>query len=179
MIKNQKQAGITKSRHAELNKVYETLITEKANYSALEFELAESALKGMIVDLENQIKIYEGLVNNNFHIWKPKKLEDLSNALIAARIAQNLSQLDLALKLEIKEQQVQRYEATDYESASWTRICEFSNALNLEFSFENVLIVNPEISHDNFEIPKSCSLEKVQLVEESIRKNHSLFINQL
>jgi transcriptional regulator with XRE-family HTH domain len=178
MIKNQKQAGITKIRLAELRKTHETLITKKENYSDLEYELSENALLGMIEDLEKQLKIYEGLVNNNFHIWKPKNLEDLSNALIAARLAQNLSQQDLALKLGIKEQQVQRYEATDFESASWTKICEFSNALNIEFTFESVLIVNPEISHDNFEIPKSYSQEKVQQVEEIIRKSHSILINQ-
>lgn len=178
MIKNQKQAGITKIRLSELRKTLETLITKKENYSDLEYELAENALLGMIDDLEKQLKIYESLVNNNFHIWKPKNLEDLSNALIAARLAQNLSQQDLASKLGIKEQQVQRYEATDFESASWTKICEFANALNLDFAFESVIIVNPEISHDNFEIPKSCSQEKVKKAEEKIREGHSILINQ-
>ena len=45
-----------------------------------------------------------------------------------------LSQKDLAEKLGLKEQQIQRYEATDYESASLSRLLEISDALGLKFT---------------------------------------------
>ena len=49
-------------------------------------------------------------------------IEELPKTLIQARIAAGLSQEDLAAKLGIKPQQVQRYEATNYRSASLERV---------------------------------------------------------
>ena len=51
---------------------------------------------------------------------------------IKARIAQGLSQKDLAERLKLKEQQIQRYEATDYASASLNRIKEVVTALGID-----------------------------------------------
>lgn len=166
MIKNQKQAGITKSKLSELKTAKEKLHLEKEKYSALEFELADNSLNSLISELENQIHIYNALVKNDFHVLKPKNLEDIPRILIAARISQNLSQADLAEILGINEQQVQRYEATDFESASWTRIVEFSFALNLQIDFESVLIYNEKNIEVNFGIPESSSKEKIRLLEE-------------
>ena len=54
---------------------------------------------------------------------------ELPTVLIKARIAQGLSQKDLAERLGLQEQQIQRYEATEYASASLTRIKEVVSAL--------------------------------------------------
>jgi HTH-type transcriptional regulator/antitoxin HigA len=45
-------------------------------------------------------------------------LEELPKTLIQARSAAGLSQEDLAATLGLKPQQIQCYEATDYQSAS-------------------------------------------------------------
>ena len=57
---------------------------------------------------------------------------ELPATLIKARIARGLSQKDLADRIGLKEQQIQRYEATDYASASLTRIKEVVSALRDE-----------------------------------------------
>ena len=57
---------------------------------------------------------------------------ELPTILIKARIAQDLRQKDLAEQLGLKDQQIQRYEATDYATASLTRIKEVANALGGE-----------------------------------------------
>jgi transcriptional regulator with XRE-family HTH domain len=63
-------------------------------------------------------------------------------ALIQGRIAAGLSQKELAERLGLKEQQIQRYDATDYASASLTRVCEVARSLGLkvkaEASFANL-----------------------------------------
>ena len=56
-------------------------------------------------------------------------VDELPTVLIKARISQGLSQKDLAERIGLKEQQIQRYEATDYASASLSRIKEVANAL--------------------------------------------------
>jgi transcriptional regulator with XRE-family HTH domain len=59
--------------------------------------------------------------------------------LIRARIARGLTQRDLAIKLGLKEQQIQRYEETDYASASLARINEVIRALDIEVKEEVIL----------------------------------------
>ena len=51
--------------------------------------------------------------------------------LIKARIAQGLSQKELAERIGLKEQQIQRYEATDYASANLSRIKEVVSAFGV------------------------------------------------
>jgi HTH-type transcriptional regulator/antitoxin HigA len=59
-------------------------------------------------------------------------LEELPKALIQARIAGGLSQEELAAKLDLKPQQVQRYEATEYQSASLERVTEVARVLGVK-----------------------------------------------
>ena len=48
-----------------------------------------------------------------------------------ARIAAGLTQEDLAGRLGVKPQQIQRYEASDYQTASFARLLEIARVLNL------------------------------------------------
>ncbi len=81
--------------------------------------------------MQKQIDTYERL-----HAGKTKGLvleavEDLPKTLIRARIAAGMTQEGLAHKLGVKTQQIQRYEATEYESASFARIRKVVRALGL------------------------------------------------
>jgi len=176
VIKNQKQASITESKLAELNKAKEELELKKTNYEPIEYELAENAIIGLIEDLENQIQTYEALVTGNFHCLKPKDIEDIPNILIAARLAQKMSQKELADILGIKEQQVQRYEASDFEGASMSRTIEFASALNLQLFFEKVIIINTGETEEIFDLPEGYSIEDIRQAEMKIKKQHSLIL---
>ena len=90
---------------------------------------AEDALRSQIADLEDELREYESLKAGGFQLNGLNVLFDLSVLLIKARISQGLSQRELAERIGVKEQQVQRYEATDYASASLTRIREVASAL--------------------------------------------------
>ena len=57
----------------------------------------------------------------------------LPDALISGRIAAGLTQRQLAERLGLKEQQIQRYEATEYRSASLARVEQVVAALGLTF----------------------------------------------
>lgn len=62
--------------------------------------------------------------------------DELPQALIKARIALRLSQKDPADRLGIKEQQIQRYESTDYQSASMSRLHDIVQALGVSVRLE-------------------------------------------
>jgi transcriptional regulator with XRE-family HTH domain len=74
-----------------------------------------------------------------------ESFEDLPSALIQARIASGLSQKELAGRLNLKEQQIQRYEATEYASASLERINDVIRALGVSVR-EDVFLPNAKIS---------------------------------
>jgi transcriptional regulator with XRE-family HTH domain len=56
-------------------------------------------------------------------------VECLPEALIDDRKKLGLTQRELAERLGVKEQQIQRYEATRYQSASLKRIVEVAEAM--------------------------------------------------
>ena len=58
-------------------------------------------------------------------------IDALPAILIRARIAAGLTQEDLAARVGVKAQQIQRYEASDYQSASFARIREIARVLGL------------------------------------------------
>ena len=53
-------------------------------------------------------------------------VQDIPQRLIEARIRAGLTQEELAQKIGLKPQQLQRYEATDYNSASLARVAEIA-----------------------------------------------------
>ena len=59
-------------------------------------------------------------------------VEDLPKTLIRARIASGMTQEGLAHRLGVKTQQIQRYEATEYRSASLARVCDVAAALGID-----------------------------------------------
>jgi HTH-type transcriptional regulator/antitoxin HigA len=81
--------------------------------------------------LKKDIQDYEFLRSGQNSVIALHQIEDLPKALIQARIAAGLSQRELALKLRMKPQQLQRYEATNYRAASMDRIHEIMTALGL------------------------------------------------
>jgi HTH-type transcriptional regulator / antitoxin HipB len=148
MIKNQKQAGITKDRLAELKKAKEIFEEQNKDKTTAKYRLGVNSMNSLINELENEMQIYEGLVKGEFNILQAKSINELPNVLIAARLAQNMSHKELGELVGLKEQQIQRYEATDYETASLPRIIEISMALNLSMKFEKNIIMNlNSVSH--------------------------------
>ncbi len=167
MIKNQKQAGATRDKLSEIKnaKAEYNLKNDGANSSIHKLKL--KAYDSLIKDLEIQLEKYENLINGNFHCWKPSSLEEISEILISARLAQKLSQKDLGDLVSLKEQQIQRYESSDYETASWPRIIEIAMALKIKFYFEKIILLN-DLS---FDFPDELTKEKVEKAKEKVKKN--------
>ena len=67
-----------------------------------------------------------------FTVEELRVVADLPELLIKARIARGLTQKELADRVGLKEQQIQRYGATDYDAAKWSRIREVADVLSME-----------------------------------------------
>ena len=132
MIKNERQYRITKNQAERFSKTLASFRQRPRETEEVHPHIAkarEDAVRSQLSDLEEQLREYESLKAGKFEPEHLAVVAELPAVLIKARIAQGLSQKDLAERLSLKEQQIRRYEATDYGSASLTRIKEVLGAL--------------------------------------------------
>ena len=92
-----------------------------------------------IEELRDQLAEYEALRAGKVRELELRSLKELPDALIRARIAAGLSQQELARRLGLKAQQVQRYEATRYAGVSLERVQAVVDALGVELHERVVL----------------------------------------
>lgn len=176
MIKNPRQAASTNRKIKELKSSLAEIKEKREEIDKQRFDLIIKSHNSLISELEDELSQFNSFLNGNFNVLKPKSLKDITDCLIAARICLKMSQRDLAGIIGIKEQQIQRYEATDYESCSFSRILDISDALGLKFNFDKILIL--ECANKNkFNLPDDVTPSEVNQATELVKKNGFLMIN--
>lgn len=135
MIKNERQYKIAKSQIAKFEAALDDL-TARRGAKSRRRKLEEDALRSQLDELRGEVKQYEELRSGGPKPIHIDSFDELPGALVEARIVAGLSQKDLAERLDLKEQQIQRYEATDYCSASLTRLKEIAKALGVNIAGE-------------------------------------------
>ena len=137
MIANERQYRITKGQLEKLRAASEAFNTDEAAERLNSRELAKaeaSAMESEIKALEEDVREYEGLKAGLITNFTATSINELPRILIQARIAKGLTQKNLADKLGLKEQQIQRYESEEYYSANLRRLSDVANALGLSLS---------------------------------------------
>lgn len=136
MIKNERQYKITNAQAERfrqgLAEAREKAMSEADPGELLKWRLHLSALEGQLADLEEELREYQSLQQRRNESMEITSLDELPAILIKARIASGLTQKQLADKLGLKEQQVQRYEATGYAGASLQRIQQVIESLGVK-----------------------------------------------
>ena len=135
MIKNERQYRITRTQAERFARALEDLRSRPEGADGVHPMIAQAqvdAVSSQLADLEAELREYEAVRDGRFEVEALRVVADLPELLIKARIAQGLTQKELADRLGLKEQQIQRYEATDYSAAKWSRIREVAGALSME-----------------------------------------------
>ena len=135
MIKNERQYRITRTQAERFVRTLESLRSGPEGADATHPMIAQAqvdAVSSQLADLEAELREYEAVREGRFEVEALRVVADVPELLIKARIAQGLTQRELADRLGLKEQQIQRYEATDYAAAKWSRIREVAGALSME-----------------------------------------------
>jgi len=132
MITNEVQYRSTKARLAQFEQAVANLEGELVPPDRKRRELELGALRSQASDLDAEIREYEVLRSGSLTSFEALTLADLAGALVKARIAKGWTQRQLADELSVAEQQIQRYEATGYASASLARLCDVAEALGTE-----------------------------------------------
>ncbi len=128
MIQNEYQYKITKSKIEDLARVLTTLVTEAESLPPLMIEATRNGFQTQINQMQTELQEYDDLKAGKVEITM-SSIEDLPKVLIQKRISLGMTQRELAEKLGIKEQMVQRYESTAYESISYQRLIDVWNTL--------------------------------------------------
>lgn len=133
MIKNEKQYRITKAQVRRFQDAIAELgsLERPSNITPRLWEAQRRAALGQMEELQEQLETHERLQVGRSKEVILEAVEDLPKAPIRACIAAGMTQEGLARRLGVKPQQVQRYEATEYGSASFARILKVVHALGL------------------------------------------------
>ncbi len=134
MITNERQYAITR---AELQRFEQAAAAqqEQSPASGIDPRIGEAmvdSLKGQAETLRDEIKRYEDLRDGRVGQRELGSLRDFPTALIEARIVAGLTQKQLGERLEVKEQQIQRWEANLYSGVGVERLQEVADALGME-----------------------------------------------
>lgn len=133
MIKNDRQYRITKARATEFEQALRLARESTVPSERLLFHrLQEQAIESQLRDLKTELDEYEQLKAGGITTHEIASLTQLPETLIKGRIARGWTQKQLADQLGLKEQQIQRYEAEQYITASLDRITQVASALGLE-----------------------------------------------
>ena len=141
MIQNQHQYQVTQNKLKELERGLIELLEIKDTLRPRQFSARQNSLSGMIQTLKQEIVEYESLTKQENPI-KIASIKELPLALIKARIALGMTQKELAEKMGVKEQQVQRDEANQYSNAGFYRIAEVADALEIKIKETDILLLN-------------------------------------
>jgi HTH-type transcriptional regulator / antitoxin HipB len=132
VIQNKHQYKVTNSKLKELEHSLANLAANPEGLSERLWQSQQAGVRVWIDRLTAEIAEYDRLQQGE-SVFKISSLTELPIALIKARIASGMTQKELAEKIGIKEQQIQRYEANHYESASFERLREVFEALGISF----------------------------------------------
>jgi ribosome-binding protein aMBF1 (putative translation factor) len=149
MIRNEREYRITKAQAERFRQTLAEFHAEKGWEVHPRLRQAQAdALRSQLADLESELRQFESLRSGRRRVIRAQGLDELPRALIQARLASGLSQRELAGRLGLKEQQIQRYEATEYASASLRRINEVVHALGVDLAAEMTCSPAASVSED-------------------------------
>lgn len=120
MIRSERQLSVSRNKRDAALAGAETSLEDREVYEDLANEVQR--------EIDEYIGVRDGYVN----VFPIQSLDEIADALTKARIARGWSQRDLAERLGVSEQMVQRDEARGYEKAGLARLAEVADVLGYD-----------------------------------------------
>ena len=133
MIRNERQYKVSVAQRDKL--ATQLAATSSAQAPEWVITSTQATLRSQMASIEMELSDYEALRAREVD-FAVSDLAGLPRELVRARIARHMSQRELAEQLGLKEQQIQRYEATDYAGANVSRLSDVMTALGVHLSGE-------------------------------------------
>jgi DNA-binding XRE family transcriptional regulator len=129
-VTNQRQYRVTV---AAIRRFEQALKAAEQEYSGRDPVLAKAVKEGIAGEIEvlrQQVDDYLEM-RKETGPYRMSSFDEIPDVLIRARVAKGLTQKELAKRLGIKPQQVQRYEAGHYAHASLARVQQVAHCLDV------------------------------------------------
>jgi HTH-type transcriptional regulator / antitoxin HipB len=133
MIQNERQYKITQARVREFEQALALLETPDPAQHPRKVLSEKNALLNTIQCLQQEIADYDKLKQGEISSFRLQNLNEIPATLIKARIALGITQRELGERIGVQEQQIQRYEANQYQSISFDRLGQVFAALGINF----------------------------------------------
>ena len=131
MIKNEKQYKITLKKLFGIIEDIDQFQNRSEQLSSKERLLLVS-LQAMQEQLKNEINAYVQLKTSASTVLTERSIDDLPDLLIEYKIRSGMTQKEFAEKIGMKEQQLQRYEAENFNSISFKNLLKILHAIGLD-----------------------------------------------
>lgn len=166
MLKNDREYVSTKKKIRKLEDALRIADKTTVEMPDFIFDAMVAGIQSQIDDMKAEVQEYEQLAGSN--TIAVESLENIGELLIKARISHGYNQKNLAAKVGLSPQQIQKYEADEYQSADLKKIVEIAAAL--ELTMEGIgslkgksLKWNIPVSVDSFSVKANeITVEKVQ-----------------
>lgn len=135
VITNERQYQITKRKTERFVRALDEFDANEqkgADVSIRLLQAERNALKAQLTALRDEVEEYEQVKDEGVAGLEITPFNELPKLLIKARIATGMTHRELAERIHVKEQQIQRYEASGYASASFQRLCDVAHALGVD-----------------------------------------------
>ena len=129
MFTNEPQYLITQAQAAKFRDALAAEPAEGLHPKAL--KAMRDGARSQLAELEEQLAEYDALRTGKVVSFKMDSITGIGDALVKARIIRKLTHKALAERMDLAEQQIQRYEATRYAGVSIERLQAVADALNL------------------------------------------------
>ena len=149
MIANELQRRVTQTAIREFEEALARLDEDAKDRPEWIRKGLREGMESQLADLRQELAEYDALRAGRVRVLELDSLGQLPEALIRARIAAGLSQKELARRLGLKEQQIQRYEARRYAGASLDRVQAVADALGMQIYERVVLPTGPSGSAES------------------------------
>ena len=133
MIKNARQLRVSERKRKDLS---DALEADRDRLAAMPNDVAQllrSGAESVVQQLVDEILAYQELSEDPPSRIEYEGIGELAHSLVRARIASGLTQAELADRIGVHENQIQKYESTDYEQASLARLREIEDAMPVLF----------------------------------------------
>lgn len=131
MIQNQRQFDVTKAQIARLEGAIDEAAKAEGQMDPRIYKAMIGRLQWQVQIMRDELREFEELSRaDSLHL---DSMRHIAQLLIRARIARGYTQKDLADRLGLKPQQIQRYESTDFRAVSLKRLLAIMNALDIDF----------------------------------------------
>ena len=134
MIQNERQYKVTQTKLRALEIDLTQLDVPDPSLHPRQVLGRRNSLSLLISELRQEVLEYEQLKSGRVTEFRFNSIQDLPMVMIKARIAGGLTQKQLAEKIGVQEQQIQRYEANNYHTVGFDRLLAIALALNIEIT---------------------------------------------